>query len=827
MSALQPKLRSDLTLSRRDDGERAYTLVKDPIRSVFYELSDLQITLAELFDGTRTHADITAELETTHGLTLDPVRVAKFATFLEQRFLLEITAYSEFPASMHKALSKALRHQCIRFRGVDQLGGRRQQRPDAALFAAAVRELADKKYLVAARTLAQILAGDPNHSRARQIYDLLQRTFFEQHQQLPSYMRMIHLWNPDRFLLWLDARVGRYLFGPLGVTAWLGLLVATLTILPDIRLPPLSAIDWQHVLLAPFCVGLVTLFIHELGHGLACKHYGGNVESMGIMVFYNVVPGAYCDVTETHTFRDRRHKVIVYLAGVLFEVPALCLWLWCYHLSADQFVLRNAILVWVAFDIYSIAQNISPFVKGYDGYYVVSNYLDMPELSERAFAYLSRFSAKHLLGVYPERERETHRERRVYLWFGLASATFYAGFYYGLWFRFLFPLLVRHLHTTGLVLAVLYACNVLGLPAVRGARSLTRFVVARRKEILTPRRCAAFAGISTLTSAILLTPYRSWADGEFSVQPHVLSVVRALEPGMIAHVAVREGQPVRRGDLLVRLDDTTLRYSERQLTEQITAEQSRLQALERGTRDEEIAYAAAAQDNAHSVAILANAALQRSQTLFASGLVSHISHELSESDARRTAAELSVTKRELAWVRAPAQREDIAQVKATLESLEARRADVRLRLSRMRLTSPSDGTIVNITGTPLPELIDRPVELGAAVMEVHNLTTRYGELWFSPTALLTPIAIDDELLLRANGDPHHEVRTRIRDVAPLSAHWDGASGVSAHSMEFGEVDWPARSTGHARVYFRPRTIAFNLFGGPLLQLIDFTLWSHI
>lgn len=154
-----------------------------------------------------------------------------------------------------------------------------------------------------------------------------------------------------------------------------------------------------------FC-GLKVL--HEIGHGLACKHYGGECNEMGLMLLI-LTPCLYCDVTDSWMVGSKWRRAMIALAGIWFEFIAasICMWLWWFtnpgvlHSLCFQVVLVGS--------VGTLLFNGNPLLK-YDGYFVVSDLLDRPNLSQQArrvlwngFAWFYLRRAPHLPADYSGR----------------------------------------------------------------------------------------------------------------------------------------------------------------------------------------------------------------------------------------------------------------------------------------------------------------------------------------------------------------------------------------------------------------------------------------
>ncbi|WP_437573334.1 HlyD family efflux transporter periplasmic adaptor subunit [Sorangium sp. So ce887] len=814
------KLRDDLVYHRQDDGVRAVTLVQDPLRSAFYEMSDLQIAIMELLDGKRSFAEVAGELELLHGITVPVERIRRFTVFLAGKMLLDITSYEVDPPGMRRAVLRELRRRGLALRRGESEGGRRLAAEETALFGAGLRQLEAGRCCQAARYLAAVIEVNPNNTRARAVLSTIAEVFFRCHRLLPSHMRMVHLWNPDRLLSRLDRLIGRFVFSGWGVCFLALLLVGAAVALVDVSVPPASSFHWGNVLLAPLVIGSSTLFLHELGHGLACKHYGGKVESMGLMLFYGVIPGAYCDVTNAHQFSNRRHKIVVYLFGVLVELAVLCLWLICYHVAAESFFLRKAILVWFTYDLYVIGTNLLPLVKGYDGYFALTHYLDMPDLSERSFAYIRGLLRRTLFGVGPEAGPVTPRERKIFIAFGVASGVYSILFIGGVCFGFLFPLAVRYLHGVGVVLAVLYSYKLFGSKVVSAAIAFARFLHRERRQVFTRRRTLAMAALGSAVAGLLCCPWPLSVDGRMVVEPRERAVVRAAEGGIIERIAVRDGELVARGQVLATLRADALVIERDRLAIQLAQARLRARSIEEGPRQEEIALAEQRSRRALSLRDHLRKEASRSSLLVDAALRSAQEHLLLAHGATRAADDAVLAERKLDALRSGSREEDIAEAGALVRKLEAELAGLEVRREHLTVRSPIDGVVI---GRHVEERLHARLARGDALCEIHDLRRISARIWLSEEEPLADLAPGSKAALRAHGDPHRALEVEVEEIAPVTAGSDAFVVVGTREME--NPGWPSGMSGRARIYLSQRTLGYLWIGVPLLRAIDYKVWS--
>ena len=211
-------------------------------------------------------------------------------------------------------------------------------------------------------------------------------------------------WDPDRYLGWLDRAIGNFLFSRWCVLAVVSLFCFEAAIFiskwnvigPDIPLyynfTHKSGLD-----LLQFWLLFLTLgFFHETAHGLTCKHYGGEVHSMGLMFLY-LTPAFYVDVTETWISATKLQRLATIIAGIWVEMVicglAMLAWVnstpgeWL-HDFAYQVILITGLAV--------ILINLNPLIK-LDGYYFLTEVIDIPDLKERSTAFLSGWFQNHVL----------------------------------------------------------------------------------------------------------------------------------------------------------------------------------------------------------------------------------------------------------------------------------------------------------------------------------------------------------------------------------------------------------------------------------------------
>jgi putative peptide zinc metalloprotease protein len=393
-----------------------------------------------------------------------------------------------------------------------------------------------------------------------------ERMRLKQYIQNPLALR-IPLYDPEKLLQWLNP-LSRLLFGWPGALLWL-LVVGWATVLAGSHWNELSQdlsdrlFSAQNLLLMGLVFPLAKL-IHEFGHAMAVKARGGEVHEMGVMVLV-LMPVPYVDASASLAFQDKRHRMLVGAAGMLSELflAALAMFVWA---NVEHGVVRAlAYNVMLIAGISTLVFNINPLLR-FDGYYILADWLEMPNMGQRANTYLGYLVRRYAFGVQAAVAPETARgERRWFVFYAIAS------FVYRMMVMVAIALLIAEQYFfIGVVLALWSVYNMLIQPA---AKRLGYLFAANE---LRGRRLRAIGSAAMLTAAIaavlLWWPAPSWTRTEGVAVAPEDAQVRASVDGFVRKVLAKPNSPVRAGDPLIETEDPELlarvRIYEAQLREQ-------------------------------------------------------------------------------------------------------------------------------------------------------------------------------------------------------------------------------------------------------------------
>lgn len=241
---------------------------------------------------------------------------------------------------------------------------------------------------------AAILLRQRSKRRAREARAMMQ----------PWVFFRVPLVDPDRALSRVT-RLVAWVFSPLGFTLWLGVLLIGAGHLVGREREFVEGVGSTlrpGNLPALFVTFAVVKLLHEFGHAAACKVLGrreattpddppGAVHALGVM-FFLFIPAPYIDASSAWAFRSKRRRIIVGAAGMMVELAiasvAAVVWARSEPGSALHAVAWNVIIL---ASVGTLAFNLNPLLR-FDGYFILSDWLELPNLSGRAFD-----SLKHLV----------------------------------------------------------------------------------------------------------------------------------------------------------------------------------------------------------------------------------------------------------------------------------------------------------------------------------------------------------------------------------------------------------------------------------------------
>jgi putative peptide zinc metalloprotease protein len=354
------------------------------------------------------------------------------------------------------------------------------------------------------------------------------------------------LLNPERFLQQFASLISPF-FSWWGTGLWC-LLVLPAALVGVSHWSDLSADLIDRVTTPQNLVLLWLLFpiikaLHEFGHAFAVKVFGGEVHEMGIMLLV-LSPVPYVNVTASSAFPSKWQRTIVGAGGMIVELAmaAIALYVW---VSVEPGTVRalafNTIII---AGVSTVIFNANPLLR-FDGYYILADILEIPNLRQRANTYLAYLCERYLFGRDDAQfSHATSGERGWLVSYALSSFVYRLTVVVAI---LLF--LTDQLFLLGVLFAVLTGATWFVLPLCRGVHYLFTSPRIRRVRGRALAVSLTLATVVLLVLAFIPAPFRTKAEGVVWIPDE--AIVRAEIDGFVEQVAATPGSIVQPGDVLV------------------------------------------------------------------------------------------------------------------------------------------------------------------------------------------------------------------------------------------------------------------------------------
>jgi putative peptide zinc metalloprotease protein len=412
--------------------------------------------------------------------------------------------------------------------------------------------------------------------------ELLER--YEKQQQRKWQRRLMNFFawqfpliDPERFLEQFVPLV-RPFFSGWGVGLW------CLVVLPAALV---GAAHWAELtanlmdrLTAPNNLVLLWLLfpvikaLHEFGHAFAVKVFGGEVHEMGLMLLV-LSPVPYVDASASAAFPNKWQRAIVGGAGMVVELlmAAVALYVW---VSVEPGTVRtlayNTILI---AGISTVVFNANPLLR-FDGYYILADILEIPNLRQRANTYLGYLCERYLFGS--AEAQAPHASAGERMWFVSYAVSSFV--YRVLVVVAILLYLTDQLFVLGVAFAGMTILTWFALPLGKGLKYVFTSPRIRRVRARAVAVSTATAAMAVVLLALLPAPFRTRAEGVVWIPDEAF--VRGEVDGFIEQVVAKPGSTVEPGDLLMVCRDP-------EITKEVKVLQAQLQEVHARIREQTVA----------------------------------------------------------------------------------------------------------------------------------------------------------------------------------------------------------------------------------------------
>lgn len=420
---------------------------------------------------------------------------------------------------------------------------------------------------------AGILQGDVPADTAALWLRAEQEARHEQRARRTPIAFRVPLFDPDLLLASLDPWL-RPLFSRAGALLWcavvLGAGITALRHAPELAAAGRSLLEPNSVLALWFAYPVVKA-LHELGHACAVKRWGGEVHEVGIL-FLVFLPLPYVDASAASVFPEKRRRMAVGAAGIAVDLflAAVASFVW---VAVEPGVVRHvAYAVMLVGGFSSVFFNGNPLLR-FDGYHVLADAIEIPNLGAKANAYLGAVARRWIFGVREAVLPETAPgEAPWLLCYAVASFLYGVGVLLGIALY-----LAGHFFFVGVALACMTLASRVVWPLLRQASALLS------DPLVSERRGRALAGaLGVAVAAGVLVfgiPVPLHTRSEGIVWLPERSHVRAGTDGFVVEVLAAIQSKVEIGQPLIRVRDAALAAQLKGLEAERSERQRRALAL--------------------------------------------------------------------------------------------------------------------------------------------------------------------------------------------------------------------------------------------------------
>ncbi len=468
----------------------------------------------------------------THYVIKDPLALKYFRFKIEEYFLLQQFDGNHTLQDVKKAFEKKYRPQTISIE-------------DLTRFVAQLHE-AGIIHIDSAEQ-AKVLVRRRNKNRWRKVWSFFANILFIK----------IPIIDPERLLTRMYPYF-RWIFTPAFITLSvmsmlmaIGLVVSNWKTFYD-KLPDFqSFFNWWTILSFWVCLAVVKI-IHEFGHGLTAKHFGGEVHEMGIL-FLVLTPALYCDVTDSWLLPSKWKRIWISAAGIYVEcfLASIATFVWWYSTPG----LLNSLAMATMFicSVNTILFNANPLLR-YDGYYVMADWLEIPNLRIKSTQFFAYLIQDKVLGLEIPVQSYLPKSRRIlFVTYAIASYVYRWFVTFAiLWFlsQFLKP---HKLESVSYLLAAGALIPLAGVPAY----SIVKFLrtPGRLRKVKKARAAAYAAAAIAILAGILLIPTPLRVSGTMVLKLSKPEEIYAEVEGRLVELNVKNGDWVTKDTVLATLSN--------------------------------------------------------------------------------------------------------------------------------------------------------------------------------------------------------------------------------------------------------------------------------
>ncbi len=308
-------------------------------------------------------------------------------------------------------------------------------------------------------------------------------------------------------------------------------------------------------------LGLVLAFtkvLHEFGHGLSCKKFGGECHEMGFMLLV-LTPCLYCNVSDSWTLPNKWHRAAIGAAGIYVELILATIATFIWWHTEPGLLNQLSLQMMTICSVSTVLFNGNPLLR-FDGYYILSDIMEVPNLQQKSTQALTNLMKKHLLGIENLNEQMMPtRNMPMFALYAVASIIYR-------WFIVIFILIFLNkvfepygLKAIGQFIAVMSLGTLAGMPLYKLYKFLKN--PGMRYQIKMRRAWISGAVIALALGVVLSIPWPYYVYCDFTVRGKDSENVYVQTPGEIRSLLASPSEQVTVGQEIAVLENLQLQDS--------------------------------------------------------------------------------------------------------------------------------------------------------------------------------------------------------------------------------------------------------------------------
>lgn len=646
--------------------------------------------------------------------------------------------------------------------------------------------------------------------------------------------------DPDRFLSRI-IKPTRFLFTPyffvLSLFVILSAGLITISNWDDLGYTFTGIFRIATILKVWIAIFLVVV-LHEFAHALTCKYFGGEVHEMGFLLLY-LQPCFYCNVSDAYLFEKKSQRLWVTFAGLYCQILVWALATILWRITALDTGLNGFLFVVVVTSGVTVFFNFNPLIK-LDGYYLLTDHLEIPNLRKRAFEYISALLKRRFLRQIDPAVKASPRAAKIYLRYGVLSLS-YSILLLGYIALKVEQFLVSQLGGFGFILFLLIVFLILKRPIKVLLVGTYQFFALRGKELMVPKKILIYLTIIVALILILfLVKMELKIGGACDIKALEQFSLKSSPDGTVTKELFQGGTEERKSVDLLRLfaDDytslnlvTKVKEGQKVDTQQVIAELSSpsylsdlaqtqealikaeqyYALLQKGARSESIQQAKDKVAQTKSELELKEKELSRLSDLHKKNLISDKELEEIQTGYSVLSNQLKIARNELKIMQNGARPEELSMAQAEIRKLKAKAEFQESQIVASQIRSPIRGVVTSLSS-------------GDDILTIAN----------SDTMRVSIRVSEKDFDVLREGLP---VKLKVRSY-PLRTFWgkvfrisqmadaDGARKIFPVTCKIANNDYLLKPgmSGHAKIFCGKRRLA-TLLTRRIVRYLRVEVWS--